>query len=154
MATVEDAVEDLADLYASKQDIRSPHARELIERVARRRAKSARGPSKAVAARMLQISVPTLDKWIQRGRVPLARDERSGRPYIPVEPFAVLYLQVRTLREQGKADGVLAAAIAQLERDDRRYQSDFQELYGEALASMAASDLRPVEIPPSFGPDD
>lgn len=48
----------------------------------------------------------------------------------------------------------LRAAIAQLERDDCRYQSDFQEFYGEALASMVAGDLRPVEIPSSFGPDD
>lgn len=49
---------------------------------------------------------------------------------------------------------VLAEAIAQLEREDPVYQADFQELYGAALESMAAGDLRPVEIPETFGPKD
>lgn len=49
---------------------------------------------------------------------------------------------------------VLAEAIAQLEREDPVYQADFQELYGAALEAMAAGDLRPVEIPETFGPED
>lgn len=79
---------------------------------------------------MLDISVNTLDKWVARGRVAVVRDDSSPRTLVAIVPFARLLREVRELRALGETRGVLATAIAQLERDDPDYQHEFAELYG------------------------
>jgi hypothetical protein len=154
MSTVEDIVEDLLDLQAADRDSRSPVVKERLRRVAERRADAQRGIPKAVAARMLDISVNTLDKWIGRDRVAVVHDPRSGRTLVATVPFARLLSEVRELRAAGTSDGVLAAAIARLERDDPEYQREFAELYGVGLEAMGENRLKPVSIPKAFGPED
>jgi hypothetical protein len=103
---------------------------------------------------MLGVSVNTLDKWIARGGVAVIRDERTGRELVAISPFARLLNEVRTLRQAGTTDGVVAAAIARLERDDPQYQAEFKRLYGAALNAAAENRLKPLRLPDGFGPED
>lgn len=154
MSPVEEAVEDLADLYVLERSSRGQN-KEYVRRIRERRVKQAdRGVPKAVLARMLGISVNTLDKWVERGRIQTKRDPKSGRRLIDGQEAARLLVAVRVLRSQGKNDGVLAAAVAELEREDSRYQREFAELYGASLASLRAGAVKPLRLPDALGPED
>lgn len=154
MFAPEEAVEDLAELYVAERAARG-QTRELVHRVAMRREHAlSRGVSKALAARMLGVSVPTLDKWIARDRIGTVTDPRSRRRLVDASALAELLVRVRALRELGHREGVLAEAIQTLERDDPHYQRQFDELFGASLESMTRGDLHPVVVPDSFGPED
>jgi DNA-binding transcriptional MerR regulator len=154
MSTVEETVEDLADLYVLEKSARG-HNKGYVERIRQRRARAVRrGVPKAAVARLLGVSVNTLDKWIERGRIKTTLDSKSGRKLIDGQEAARLLIAVRVLRAQGTKDGVLAAAIQQLERGDPKYQRDFADLYGASLASMEAGSVRPLRLPDAFGPED
>lgn len=154
MTAAEELVEDLADLYVAEKTARGS-TRAHIQRVQARRAQAAAGGiAKAPAARLLGISVNTLDKWIARGRIRTISNAGSARTGIDPTQVAELLIAVRILRDQGRQTGILAAAIQQLEREDGRYQREFAELYGASLESMAAGNLKPLELPDSFGPED
>lgn len=147
-------MEDLAELYVAERASRG-QARELVHRVAVRREHAlSRGVSKALAARMLGVSVPTLDKWIARDRIATIADQQGKRRLVDARGLAQLLVRVRALREMGHRDGVLAEAIQTLERDDPGYQRQFDELFGASLASIERGDVRPVVVPDSFGPED
>lgn len=153
MTAVEEIVEDLADLYAAEQASRGS-AKAHIQRVRARRVRAAsRGIPKAPSARMLGVSVNTLDKWIGRGRIRTVTSS-SGRALIDAQQVAQLLIAVRVLRQLGRKEGLLAAAIEQLERDDPRYQREFAELYGKSVESTETGDVRPLTLPDSFGPED
>lgn len=154
MNAVEEIVEDLVDLQVAGRGSRSAEVKRRLDRVAERRVQAQRGITKAAAARMLGVSVNTLDKWIARDRVAVIRDERTGRELVAIWPFARLLNEVRTLREAGITDRVLAAAITQLERDDPRYQAEFEGLYGASLSAAAENRLKPLRLPDGFGPED
>jgi hypothetical protein len=51
-------------------------------------------------------------------------------------------------------DGILAAAISELEREDPEYKKSFAELYGSSLDAMAENRLKPVVVPSTFDPED
>jgi hypothetical protein len=154
MTAVEELVEDLADLYEA-QKTAGGSARAHIQRVQDRRVRAASGGiAKAPTARLLGISVNTLDKWIARGRIKTILSPGSVRAGVDATQVAQLLTVVRVLREQGRRTGVLAAAIQQLEREDDGYQREFAELYGPSLASMGAGNVKPLELPDTFGPED
>lgn len=154
MSAVDEIVEDLLDIGAASRESRSPEVRRRLRRIAERRIDAQRGVPKAVAARMLGISVNTLDKWIARGRVTVLRDERTGRVLVATAPFTRLLQEVRELRDGGADAGVLSMAIARLEREDPHYQAEFEALYGTSLQAMAHGRLKPLELSESFGPED
>jgi hypothetical protein len=154
MSVVENIVEDLLDLQAADRESRSPEVKARLRRITERRVDAQQGIPKAVAARMLGISVNTLDKWIARGRVAVLKDTRSGRTLVATVPFARLLNEVRDLRAAGATEGILAAAIARLEREDPQYQREFAKLYGAGIAAMNEGRLKPVELPEAFGPED
>ena len=154
MPTDEAIVEDLADLYVVEKDIRSKPARERLGRMAARKTRATRGIRKATAARMLGVSTNTLEKWVRRGRLAVIRDPSTNRELVDIEAFVPLLVEVRGLRAAGKSDGLIAAAIASLERADPEYQTRFSELYGPSLEAVAAERLKPVVIPETFGPED
>jgi hypothetical protein len=154
MFAPEEAVEDLAELYVAERAARG-QARALVHRVTERREHAlSRGVSKALAARILEVSVPTLDKWIARDRIETVADPKGKRRLVDARSLAELLVRVRALRELGHRDGVLAEAIQTLERDDPQYQRQFDELFGASLESIGQGDLEPVVIPESFGPED
>lgn len=150
----EAVVEDLADLYVVEKDVRSRPARERLGRMADRKATATKGLRKAAAARMLGVSVNTLDKWISRGRLLLVRDTETGRDLVEIRAFVPLFVKVRNLRAAGQRDGIIAAAVAELEREDPEYQRAFSELYGPSQKAAAANRLKPVVVPSNFGPED
>lgn len=154
MFPAEEAIEDLAELYVAERAARG-QARQLVHRVAARREHAlSRGLSKASAARVLGVSVPTLDKWIARDRIATVADPKGLRRLVDARSLAELLIRVRALRELGQREGVLAAAIQSLERDDPRYQQQFDELFSASLESLARGDVHPVRVPDSFGPQD
>jgi hypothetical protein len=106
---------------------------------------------KRVAARLLGVSVPTLNKWIVRGWIP-ATESRPQK--VLRDPLLDVALQVRQLRRAGQVEGVLAQAIHRLQAEDPDYQRQAQELYGASLAAMEKGDLVPATIPDGFGPND
>jgi hypothetical protein len=152
--STDEMIEDLVDLYAAERSSRgTPRAH--IHRVAERRRRSVgRAVSKASAARALGVSVPTLDKWIARGRVRTVRQPRTGREQVDAQHLVPLVAEVRALREAGRNDAVLAHAIEALERQDSTYREEFEDLYGESLRVARDRDLEPVTLPAGFGPED
>lgn len=152
--STDDLIEDLVDLHAAEQASRGA-VRTRIRRVAeRRRHGLGPGVSKASAARALDVSVPTLDKWIARGRVKTVRNLATGREQVDREHLVPLITEARQLRRLGAKEGVLARAIEALEQQDAGYTRDFDELYGEGLHAAEADELEPVILPKDFGPDD
>ena len=152
--TDEMVVEDLADLYVMEKEGRFKPARERIDRMARRKTTDTKGLRKATAARMLGVSVNTLDKWIKRGTLAVLRDAKTDRELVDIRGFVPIFVKVQTLRAAGQNDGILAAAISELEREDPDYQQSFSSLYGASLAAIQQDRLKPVVIPSTFGPKD
>jgi hypothetical protein len=159
MAPVEDLVQDLVDLKVAQRSSRG-RPRERVRNVElRMHRRVGPGVSKAVAARVLQVSVNTVDKWIARGRIPTVPSP-TGRRLVALGPLVDLVAAVQDLREAGRSDGLLAAALLQLQlqlqqqQQDPHYREDFNALYGESLAAAQRGDLVPATIPDDFGPDD
>jgi predicted phage tail protein len=152
--TTDDIIEDLVDLYAAEQASRgTPRAH--IHRVAERRRRSVeRGIPKASAARALGVSVPTLDKWIARGRVHTIRNRTTNRQQVDAQQLIPLVAEVRALRALGQKEAVLARAIEALDQQDDGYRRELDDLYGEAYDAAQDGDLEPVTLPESFGSDD
>jgi len=153
-STDEAVVEDLADLYVVEKEVRSKPARERLGQMVNRKATGTKGLRKASAARMLGVSVNTLDKWISRGRLPLIRDAKTGRDLVDIRAFVPVLVKVRMLRAAGQRDGIIAAAVSELEREDPEYQKAFAQLYGPSLEALAENRLKPVVVPSTFGPED
>jgi DNA-binding transcriptional regulator YiaG len=140
MAPTEELVHDLVDLRVAERHSRGrtrAHVRKVEDRVRRR---VGQGVSKAVAARVLGVSTNTLDKWIARGRVPTVAGNR-GRQSVALIPLVELATEVSQLREAGRTEGLLAAAILELGQKDPAYLRDRGELV-------------PATVPDSFGPGD
>jgi hypothetical protein len=109
--------------------------------------------SKTQAAELIGISVPTLDKWIQRRIVPVV-PARSGRPRIPRDTALDLAERIGDLRARGQERNLITGVVDMLHREDATYQREFEKLYGPGLAELAANDLVSAQPPESFGPED
>lgn len=153
MSPVEELVHDLVDLQVAQRSSRGV-PRERMRKVEVRVRKRV-GPTvpKAVAARVLQVSVPTLDKWIARGRIPTLR-KANGQRAVLLPELVTLAAAVEELRDAGQTDGVVAAALLRLEQHDPVFRAGFDELYGDALDAMSRGDLVPAVVPDTFGPAD
>lgn len=150
MSPTEELVHDLVDLHVAGRDGDPERVRKVEVRV---RGRVGDGVPKAVAARVLGFSVNTLDKWIARGYVKTV-EGKNGRQLVALEPLVDLAAEVEQLRETGKKDGLLAAAILALQMEDPKYRQEFDELYGDSLEAMRKGDLIPFTIPDTFGPED
>lgn len=84
-----------------------------------RRALGPRVP-KRVAARVLGTSVTALDRWLDRGYLPLVATSRdAGRLAVETTPLLDLAVKARQLRASGRSRGVLAQALRELGWRDR-----------------------------------
>jgi excisionase family DNA binding protein len=152
-ASTEELVQDLVDLKLAQRSSRGKPAERVRRVEGRVRKRAGTGVSKAIAARVLGVSVPTVDKWIARGRIPTVRNGRGPRR-IELSALVDLAAAVEELRDAGETKGVVAAALLRLEQEDPVYRKNFNELYGESLAAGQRSDLVPATIPDTFGPED
>jgi hypothetical protein len=109
--------------------------------------------SKTQAANVIGVSVPTVDKWIERRIIPVKRAP-SGRPRVPRDTALDLAERVADLRQRGRERNLIVALVDQLQRDDATYQRDFQRLYGPGLHALARDDFVSAEPTDAFGPDD
>lgn len=87
--------------------------------VALRKAVGPRVPKRA-AARLLGTSVTALDRWVDRGYLPVVASPRGvKRLAIESGPLLDLATRARLLRRAGRSRGVLAEAIRELGWQDR-----------------------------------
>jgi DNA-binding transcriptional MerR regulator len=109
-----------------------------VIRIRRRRLAEAPTVRLSVAARLLDLSVPTIRTWIDRGLL----NEVSGSSPRRVELQSVLEVRplVRELRALGRDRNLLEAVLAQV--DDERALSDpelrksFDEMRGGKLTDI------------------
>jgi hypothetical protein len=66
------------------------------------------------AAALLGVTVPALERWIERGRLPVVRRPGLARQEIDADAVFDLAVEVTRLRELGAQHGVLAAAFERL----------------------------------------
>ena len=109
--------------------------------------------SKRQAAAVIGVSVPTLDKWMDRGLLPV-EVAPSGRPRVLRDPVLDLAERVEDLRRAGETRHLVAAAVDRMLREDPQYQREFDELYGPGLAAMREGDFVSAAPGPDFGPED
>lgn len=83
------------------------------------------------AAALLGVSKTTLDNWVEKGLLSLQQVEGYKRPRVAAAPLLELAAEVRELRRMGQKRGLLAEALARLEREDPEWRQQFDELYGE-----------------------
>lgn len=109
---------------------------------------------KRVAASLLGVSVPALDRWIARGMVRTVRNAGSTRSEVDPEDLVALVREVRKLREMGEDRALLSRALQRLRENDPDYEQRIVEAIGPALAAGERGKPDWVTIPESFGPDD
>lgn len=109
-------LEPIVSLRLAIQQIRDPALRsELREvEVALRKAMGPRVPKHA-AARLLGTSVTALERWVDRGYLPVVASPRGGKRHaLESGPLLDLATRVRLLRRAGRSRGVLSEAIREL----------------------------------------
>lgn len=109
--------------------------------------------SKSQAAKVIGISVPTLDKWIAQRIVPVERAS-SGRPQVPRDTTLDLAERVAELRERGRERNLIVALVDhQLQRNDPDHHREFDHLYGPWLRALAEVELVSAAPSGAFGPN-
>lgn len=111
--------------------------------------------SKTEAAALLGVSLPTLDKWVRMGLLPVQRVPEFKRDRIPTVPLVELATEIKKLRSEGRERGLLDEALSRLEQEDPDWRKEFDELYGPAFAAAEADDELVSAAPgPNWHPDD
>jgi len=111
--------------------------------------------SRTEAAELLGVSTTTLDNWISKGLLPLRKVPDYKRERVPTEPLLALATEVKELRRMGKHRGLLAEALARLEREDPAWAEEFAELYGrEAQRPFRREDYVSAAPGPDWDPED
>jgi hypothetical protein len=80
----------------------------------------------------LEVSAPTLNKWVRSGLLPVRAAQGYKHPMVPAEALLALAGEVKELRRLGHNRGLLAEALSRLEQEDPRFAAEFAELYGIA----------------------
>jgi DNA-binding transcriptional MerR regulator len=111
--------------------------------------------SRTEAAELLGVSTTTLDNWIAKGLLPLRKVPDYKRERIPTRPLLALATEVKELRRMGQQRGLLAEALARLEREDPAWAEEFAELYGkEAKRPFDRDDYVSAAPGPDWDPED
>ena len=115
---VERAVGHVVALRRASQAVRDAGERRRLEQVERELRKEVGvGVPKRRAAAVLGVTVPALEKWIERGRLPVIRRPGSSREEIDADALLDLAAEVSRLRELGQTRGVLATAFERLAQE-------------------------------------
>jgi len=139
----EDALEAVVALRGAARVATRVQEQQRLARAARRLRESL-GPSvpKAAAARALGISVTALDRWIDRGLVPVVRSPASRRLRVETAPLIELLEQVTHLRDEG-ATRPTAVALRRLGRQPLR---DGPWIISEELARLPRPNVPTWEL--------
>ena len=106
---------------------------------------------KAVAARILGLSVPTVDRWIEAGR--LRTIDVNGRALVEARHLGRVAAAVRSLRAASRTRGMITAVIDRISREDPKLQLELADLQ-ESLDAVRSGELVDLTFPATFGPDD
>ena len=154
MTTAEKTVRRLVELNEAALEIPDGRARGKVQDVADGLAAETRGVSKAVAARVLGLSVPTVEKWIGDGRLTTLHVEGFDRELVDSARLARIAAVVRALRRDGRKRGMIAAVVDRLSQDDTAVQASLRDALDESLAAVERADLNELKIPATFEPND
>ena len=106
---------------------------------------------KALAARLLGLSVPTVDRWVEAGR--LQTIDVEGRTLIEARQLSRVVALVRYLRTAVRRQGMISAVVDHLSREDPRLQLELADLQ-ESIAALHSGGLVDLTFPTTFGPED
>ena len=148
MTTSEKTVRRLVRLNEAALRISDAGAREQVQHVADDLAGDTQGVSKAVAARALGLSVPTVEKWIDSGRLVTVHAEQSDRQLVDTAHLGRVAAVVRALRRDGRKRGVIAAVVTRLSEHDVATQASLTDALEESLIALERGELHEPEIPP------
>ena len=99
--------------------------------------------SKSQAAQVIGISVPTLDKWVDRRIVPV-RKAPSGRPRIPRDTALDLAERIGDLRDRGQERNLIAGVVDMLNAETPRTSvSSKRSTVRASPLSLRATSFRP-----------
>jgi hypothetical protein len=137
LEAAERVARDVDELDALEATVhRNTEARARVDRLRRYRLAEAPSVRLSVAAKMLDLSVPTVRAWIMRGLLEDAPDPAPRR----VTLASVLSLRpvVRELRELGQDRNLLEAIVARVEDrrtlTDRRLRTSLEEMrHGDVI---------------------
>lgn len=121
-------LEPIVRLRLALQRTRDPEIRDELRQVevALRRQVGPSVPKRA-AARLLGVSVTALDRWIDRGCLPVvAPASGSRRLGVETTPLIELATRVSALRRSGRTRGLLSQAIKELGWRDRGHRLVFR----------------------------
>jgi DNA-binding transcriptional MerR regulator len=121
---------------------RAVRARLRTLEVALRRALGPAIPKRRAAA-ALGVSVPALDHWIERGRLPVVARAGSSRLSVETGPLLDLLEQVVSLREQGVRRGLLAAAFSRLGVGD---DPEGRQVLAKEVAELPRANVSVLEL--------
>lgn len=127
MKTAAILLEPIVRLRLAIQQTRDPQLRDDLREIEvslRRHL----GPSvpKRVAAGLLGVSVTALDRWVDRGVLPVVASPRgSNRRAVETVPLLELATAVRRLRAAGRSRGVISEAVRDLGWRDRGHRLVF-----------------------------
>jgi DNA-binding transcriptional MerR regulator len=115
-----DHIAQIVALRRVEAAVRDPVERQRLDRVIRAlRREVGSGVPKRRAARLLGVSVQALDRWVERGLIPVVRKPGSTRELLDAETVILLAEEVSRRRDSGEQRGVLAASLRELERTGR-----------------------------------
>lgn len=133
-------VADIIELRGALREIRKRSVRARV-RAVERSLRGVLGPSvaKKVATNALGVSVTALDKWVDRGVVPVVARKDSSRLEVETGPFLELLEQVTRLRAEGVQRGVVAEAVRRLGWSD--------DPEGRRVLSAEVAELPRANVP-------
>lgn len=139
--------EILAAVVALRRVVRTARDRARVERLARieRNLRAALGPSvpKLAAARALGVSLTALDRWIDRGLVPVVRSRSHSRLRPETWPLVELLEEVERQREQGRTGRLVGPALRQI---GRRPYGEGRWIVSADLAALPRPNVSAVEL--------
>jgi hypothetical protein len=139
---------DVVELRHAIRETRERSVRERLHKV-EHHLRSMIGPSvpKKIAAQALGVSVTALDKWIDRGVLPVVARSTSSRREVETVPLLDLLDQVTMLRHQGLERGVLAAAVRRL---GWRVDPNGRQVLSEDVAALPRPNVPVWELREHF----
>ncbi len=116
---IERALADVVELRVLAHASPDASLQSQLGQIAQRRSEDI-GASvpKTRAARALGVSLTALDKWIERGAIPVRRRSSSSRQEVETQAVVDLAVEIHALRETGRKRALLATALARLDLAD------------------------------------